>query len=279
MSTMTLSFFTADGDGLQPTFLARSLWSKKQIHGVAVSGAMARRAEQAIAEVGRTDLRPVRWSVDLFRPADDVLTHVRSSVVRESARLCLIDLELVQDGETRARASALFVKPTEPAPGDVWEPADHPAPPPLDLAPVSDDPRVPIFGSAGTWTKDFADHQNAEQHMTWQTGVAIVEGESPTPFTTVASIADATSMVTNWGTKGVEQINTDVTLTLARQPVSLEVGLMSIDRTSADGIAVGTVVVFDRQGRLGAAMTTSMANVQRSIDFTEHNFSDDPRGA
>lgn len=276
---MKISFFTADGDGLMPNDLARSLWSEKQIHGVAISGALARQAELAVAEAGRDDLRPVRWNVDLFSPAGTGLTHTRSRVVRSSSRLCLIDVELVQEDEVKARASALFVKPTEPAPGEVWEPADHPQPPPLDIAPVSDDPRVPIFGSDGRWTTSFGDHQNAGQHVTWQTGVPIVDGEPATPFTAVTSIADATSMVTNWGTKGVEQINTDVILTLARRPVSLEIGLMASDRTSADGIAVGTVVVFDRQGRVGSAMTTSMANVKRSIDFTEHNFSDDPRRA
>src|SRR5690606_5276733 len=118
-----------------------------------------------------------RWNVDLFRPASTGLTHTRTTVVRESARLCLIDVELVQEGEAKSRASALFVKPSEPAPGAVWEPSEQPDLPPLDLAPVSDDPRVPIFGSDGRWTDSFADHQNASRHMTWQTGVAVVEGE------------------------------------------------------------------------------------------------------
>lgn len=276
---MTISFFTPAGDGLVSTELARSLWSEQQIHGIAISGALARAAELEIARVGRDDLRPARWSVDLFRPAGTGLTHTRARVVRESARLCLIDVDFVQDDEVKARASALFVKPTEPAPGDVWEPATQPTPPPLEIAPVSDQPRIPTFGSDGRWTSDFAEHQNAGQHMTWQTGVPVMEGEPATPFTAVASVADATSMVTNWGTKGVEQINADVTLTLARLPVSVEIGLMTIDRTSADGIAVGTVVVFDREGRVGAAMTTSMANVKRSIDFVGRGFRDDPRGA
>ena len=277
---MDLSFFApGPDDSVVPTDLARSLWSEKQIHGVAVSGALARAAEREAALQGRDDLRPVRWSVDLFRPAgmDAALTPAR--VVRQSPRLCLIDVDFVQGGDVMARASALFLRPSDPAPGEVWEPGDVPSPPPLDIAAVSNDPRVPIFGSDGTWSTSFAEHQNAGRHMTWQTGMPMVPGEQPSPFVAVASIADATSMVTNWGSNGVEQINTDITLLLARQPVSLEIGLVAADRTSADGIAVDSAVVFDRVGRIGTAMTSSMANARRTVDFEIHDFSNDPRGA
>jgi hypothetical protein len=32
-------------------------------------------------------------------------------------------------------------------------------------------------------------------------------------------------------------------------------------------------------GRLGTATVSALANAKRSIDFGEHDFSDDPRGA
>ncbi len=42
---MELSFFTrGDGEVLVPTELACSLWSDDQVHGVALSGALARRS-------------------------------------------------------------------------------------------------------------------------------------------------------------------------------------------------------------------------------------------
>ena len=101
----TLSFFTADGDALVPTDLACSLWSDDQMHGVALSGAMARSLEHAVAELGRTDLRPARYTVDLFRAARMQPCHLRTDVVREGRRLCLVDAVLEQDGEPVARAS------------------------------------------------------------------------------------------------------------------------------------------------------------------------------
>ncbi|MET0837187.1 MAG: thioesterase family protein, partial [Marmoricola sp.] len=160
----------------------------------------------------------------------------------------------------------------------VWEPDLDLQPPPLEIAPVSEEPRVPLFSSEQIgWTTSFGEHQNGDRKMTWQTGMPVIPEERPSPFVAVASIADAASMVTNWGSNGVEQINTDITLTLARPPASLEIGLAAVDRISSDGIAVGTATVFDRQGRLGAVVVSSIANAKRTVDFGVHDFSDDPR--
>lgn len=277
---MKLSFFTSDGDALVPTDLACSLWSDDQVHGVAVSGALARALEREVTELGRDDLRPARYSVDLFRPARMEPCRARAVVVREGRRLCLVDVTLEQDGEAVARASGLFLQPSEQAPGQVWEPGTTFSPPPPDLAPVSDRPRVPLFSSEGTgWSTSFASHQNGARKTTWQTGVPVVPEEKPSPFVAVASVSDAASMVTNWGSNGVEHINTDITLTLARLPDSLEIGLAALDRTSAEGIASGVAAVFDRRGRLGSVMVSSIANAKRTVDFEVHDFSNDPRAS
>jgi hypothetical protein len=278
---MELSFFTlGDGDTLVPTELACSLWSDDQVHGVALSGALARSLEHAVAETGRRDLRPARYTVDLFRAARMKPCHLRTVVVREGRRLCLVDAVIEQDGEPVARASGLFLQPSEPAPGAVWDPDTDFEPPPLELAPVSDEARVPLFSSEQIgWSNSFGEHQNGQRKMTWQTGMPVVPGEVPSPFVAAASIADAASMVTNWGSNGVEQINTDITLTLARTPASLEIGLAAVDRVSSEGIAVGTATVFDREGRLGSVVVSSIANAKRTVDFGVHDFSDDPRAS
>ncbi len=277
---MTLSFFTSDGDALAPSDLARSLWSQDQMHGVALSGAMARSLEAAVAELGRPELRPARYTLDLFRAARMQPCRTTTRVVREGRRLCLVDTVLEQGGEPVARASGLFLQPSEPAPGAVWQPDEEFSPPPLEMAPVSEEPRVPLFSSEERgWTTSFGDHQNGQRKMTWQTGMPVLPGEDPSPFVSAASVADATSMVTNWGSGGVEHINTDVTLTLARLPQTREIGLAAVDRVSSEGIAAGVAAMFDRQGRVGSVVVSSLANTKRSIDFAEHDFSDDPRGA
>jgi len=272
---MSLAMFTLDGDRLVPAEIARSMWKHDQMHGVAVSGALARALELRLAELGRTDLHPARYTVDLFQPATMAPCTVETEVVREGRRICLIDASLMQEGVRVARASCIFLLATKTPKGDVWSPVERPQPPPEDLVPVSDEPRVPHFISDSPWSQSFPDHQNSGRKQTWQAGLPVVAGEEGTPFQSVASIADGTSMVVNWGTEGVKFINTDITLALARPPVSREIGLSVTDRVEHDGIAVGTVEVFDRAGPLGTAMVTALANAARPIDFGDVEFEDD----
>jgi hypothetical protein len=266
------ALFRADGDVLVPLDIARSLWREDQMHGVATSGALARELERAVAALGRHDLRPARYTVDLFRAPSMAACTVRSNVVREGSRICLVDAVLEQDGRAVARAGAIFLAPSENPGGAVWSSDDVPQPPPLEIAPVSEEPRVPIFSSEVGWSQNFAEHQNGSRKQTWQTALPIVVGEKASPFQAVAGVADATSMVMNWGSAGVEYINTDINLSLSRLPVSTEIGLAARERFAADGIAVGTAVVFDRQGPIGTSTVTSLANARRTVDFTEHDF-------
>ncbi|WP_244930522.1 acyl-CoA thioesterase domain-containing protein [Nocardioides sp. W7] len=284
---MQLSFFRLSDDtptalnptALAPTDLARSMWDDDQMHGVAVSGALARGVEERVRELGRDDLLPARYTVDLFAAARMRDCTVTTEVVREGPRICLVDAVLTQvrDGvDVRvARASALFLKPTASTGGSVWSPESRPSPPPLDLAPVSSDGHVPYFHSSAGWSQSFGLHQNDSRKSSWHTAVAIVDGEPRSPFQAVASIADGASLVTNWGDRGIEYINTDITLTLARQPDGVSIGLAAVDRVEVDGVAVGTATVFDRSGPLGTAVVTSLANAKRVVDLGGVEYTDD----
>ena len=273
--TDQIAFFTHAGDDLVPTRLACSMWSDDQMHGVALSGALARAAEQALAGIGRTDLRPARWSVDLFRQARMVPCAFTTDVVREGSRICLVDVTMTQGGERVARASATFLKPSAGTDGEVWQPAERPSPPPLDVAPPTDEPRVPFLRSGGTWSQDFTQHQNAERKAFWTSAIPVVPDESLTGFQAAAASADSASMVTNWGTHGVEYINTDIALTLAREPEGVEVGLLATDRVEHEGIASGTCAMFDRRGPLGTVTVASLANSRRTVDLSGVEYTDD----
>lgn len=269
MEPVTLAFFRRTPEGFVPLELAASLWKPTQMHGVAASGLLATALEEAAA---RPDWVPARYQVDLFRPAStEHLTSVRTEVVRSGARLVLVDAWLEQEGQAMARARATFLAPSSAPSGKVWSSADRATLPPEELAPVSEEAHVPFFVSAAPWSDDFAAHQNAGRHATWQVALQVVDGEKPTPFQAVASIADATSMVCNWGSAGVEYINTDVDLALCRLPTSIEVGLRAVDHVACDGVAVGTAEVFDRSGTLGTATVTAVANTRRTVDFASYD--------
>jgi len=273
--TDTISFFTKAGSDLVPAPLACSMWSDDQMHGVALSGALAWAAERALAEAGRTDLRPARWAVDLFKPARMAPCTLTTEIEREGKRICLVDVILSQDGERVARGTATFLKPSESTDGEVWAPTERPVPPPVDVVPPSSEPRAPFVRSSVDWSQNFLEHQNAERKATWSTAVPIVPDEALTGFQAAASTADGTSMVTNWGSKGVEYINTDITMTLARQPAGVEIGLLATDRVEHDGIAVGTATVFDRLGPLGTVMVAALANARRTVDLGSVTYTDE----
>jgi hypothetical protein len=272
-SLSEMGFFTRDGDRLVPEPHAGSLWSDDQMHGVAAGGALARAAESALAD--RDDLTPVRFTVDLFRPVRMQPCEVRTRVVRSGRRLGLVDAELVQDGETMARAATLFLAPTQEPDGRVWGPDHTFAPPPEDLAPPTDQPHPPYFASDGHWTGDFGDHQNAARKSSWNAAMHVVVGESITPFQAAASMADGASLVTNWGDAGIEHINTDLSLQLTRPPSGTEIGLAALDRTAHAGIASGVAAVFDRDGRCGTVVVTSLVNSRRTVDLGSVAYSDD----
>ena len=276
--TDPISFFTRAEDGtLVPAPLACSMWSDDQMHGVALSGALAWAAEQRLADSGRTDLRPARWAVDLFRPARMVPCTLTAEVEREGRRICLVDVILAQDGERVARGTATFLKPSAPTEGEVWAPAERPVPPPDDVVAPSQRPRPPYVRSSADWSQDFLDHQNADRKAMWSTAVPVVAGEPLTGFQAAASTADGASLVTNWGTRGVEHINTDITLALAREPEGVEIGLLATDRVEHEGIAVGTAQVFDRVGPLGTVVVTALANARRAVDLGSVTYSADGR--
>lgn len=48
------------------------------------------------------------------------------------------------------------------------------------------------------------------------------------------------TMACNWGSKGVQSINTDITLSLSRLPAPAELGLRGERWSGHDGIAVGS---------------------------------------
>lgn len=275
---MGLAFYKREGDTLVPQALSRSLWGDDNMHGVAISAGLSLTAETTLRDLGRDgDLQPARYTVDLFRAAKLVPSTFTAEVVREGPRICLVDVTMLQHGERVARASTLFLKTSTSPSGEVWSPADEtrPVPPPLDLAPEGTEPHIPWFHSEAGWSQDFGQHQNSSRKTVWQTGVPAVDGEAATPFTSVASIADATTMVTNWGSKGVEHINTDITVTLARLPDGVQLGLSALDHVAHDGISVGTATIFDRRGPIGTTVMTAIANSRRTVDFEDVAYLDD----
>ncbi|MCX4092620.1 acyl-CoA thioesterase domain-containing protein [Nocardia sp. alder85J] len=257
-------YFRVDGDGFVPEPLAVSQWSSDQVVGPAVCGLLARMLE---VDHGGDGFAPVRLTVDMFAPARMRPLSVVSTRVRDGNRIRVADAVLRNEQTPVARATVVFLRPSEQPPGEIWTRERQPAPPPLELAPPSDGPEVPWFGSdaGGPWAQVFGVHENSSRKRTWQHPMNVLAGEELSPFVRATLVGEQTSMVTNWSDAGIGFINTDVTLALARMPVGTEIGAEADNHLSRDGVAVGTATLFDREGAFGSSMVTALANAGRQI--------------
>ena len=272
MSGLAHAYFEVTDDGLLPGPLTASRWSTEMVTGPAVCGALARALEQGH---GGDGLQPSRFTVDLFRPIRTTPFTTRTTLVRDGNRIRVADVELVQDGRVAARASLVLLRPSSPPPGEVWSSEHHLDPPPPDL--MEDGPPgwggtagawFASDGHPGGWTRSMADHQSATRTRMWAQFPAVVAGEDSSPFVRAAMQAEATSLVTNWGSAGVGYINADLTLALARLPQGVVLGLEADGHLNAAGLAVGTATLFDLLGPIGTCTVVALSNAQRQVDFS-----------
>jgi len=248
---------------LLPEPCAASNWTHAgtMMRGMAVSAALARAAERA---VDRRDLRPVRWTVDLSRPVAMDSLDIRSSLLRTGRRVALVQVDVFQGHGLAASARGLFLKPGEATTGRRWH-SDHQPSAPPEASRLETGSRL-YFSGPGGWTTNADVHHNDAPKQLWQSVQPTVQGEDPTPFQVAATAADLASVVTHWGTTGLTFVNADISLSLVRQPHGSEVGIAAHDRWEADGIAVGTALLHDREGFFGISTVSGLGNARHLVD-------------
>jgi Thioesterase-like superfamily len=257
-------FTQADG-GFVPTRFAQSHWGEDHLNGPAVVGLVARGLE---TRCGSPDFRPARLTVDLFRAARNAHTMLDIRVVRDGRRVRSAECDVVQGDRVVARATLVQYRASSPPPGVLWDPA-----PTFPPSPEPDGTILPFVGSDDVgWTRSPAEHQNASRKRFYNDGISVVAGHQNSAFVRAATVAEATSLVTNLGTAGVGYINGDLTVALSRLPVDEWIGIQADAHHAADGIAVGTATLFDSLGPFGTGLTTAVANPAAQIDFSGRDF-------
>ena len=272
-SAATTAFFRIEDRSGTETLLpgprAASSWGGHgQIRGTAISGVLARAAERAAGAVDDAHrFRPGRWTLDLFRPALVAPAVTTATVIRRGRRLRLVDAELTQDGAIVARASLLLLAVDGERPtGQVWDAGLAETPVVADVRPETTESTLYFSEDAG-WTGSPAVHQNAGRKMLWFLPATLISGEVPSAFQRMAVAADSSNLVANWGTAGLEFINADLTLSIARLPSDDDgIGLRAEGRRESDGIALGRAMMFDREGPVGAVLLTSIVNSAHTVD-------------
>jgi hypothetical protein len=256
------AFFTADGDTFVPAPIARGPWGQT-ISGNYVGGILGHVLER---DAGDPDFQPARLTVDLFRPAALAPVRVDTDITRQGRRLKLVDAVMTQDDTVVARASGLFLRRGEQPADEIWT-----SPVTMPPLPATPDP-IPRGLAMLVWTYGNDDHTpgpdfglsawaHAGPKYIWVRDIRpLIEGEALTPFTRAAMAGDMVSSLTHYGPSGLQFINADYTLTLARLPRGPYLGLAALTHYSHGGVATGVATVVDQFGPIGSGVATALAN-------------------
>jgi acyl-CoA thioesterase len=258
---MPEAFFTVDGDSYLPGAMTRGPWGAA-MGGQIVGGLLAWGIEQSGIE---PDLQPARTTVDLLRPVLLEAVQIRTSVQREGRRIKLVDGALVQNGNTVARASVLFLRRGDHPEGEVWSaPLEMPPLPansegfPTDMPFLIWEYGATAAGSPGITAGEW--EQSHSQKFAWtRIFRPMVQGHPLTPFTRLAFVGDITSSLTHWGTGGLRYINADYTVTASRLPDDEYLGLAAQSHYATAGVATGAATLFDRHGPIGTSSALALA--------------------
>ena len=249
-------FFSRDGDSYQPGSMSRGPWSPTTLHGRVVAGLLAHVIEQ---RHGEPDLTPARFTIDMYRMPDLSAATVTVTPIREGRRIKVIDAEYLVNGVSMARATCVFLRQTENPEGTVWSPPNWDAPKPDDIPP----PENGRQAMGGMWATrriegDFGVYTPSKR--LWMSEVReCVGGEPMTPFVRVALAADFASPFANSGDKGLNWINSDITLYLARLPATEWVGFEVRNHQSHRGVAMAECWLYDEEGPIGTSSVAALA--------------------
>jgi acyl-CoA thioesterase len=255
---------TANGD-FEPTPFAGSHWGDDHLNGPAVVGLAAISLER---HCGSPDFMPSRLTVDLFRAARGVATTVSVRTVRDGRRVRSAECDIAQEGRLVARATLLQYRRSTAPPGRLWSVAQTIEFPP----PLEDGVQTAVHSDAAEWSRSPGEHQNDSRKRFFNSAIDVVSGWPNSQFIRAVMVAEATSLVTNLGTRGVGYINGDLTVALARLPIGEWIGVQADSHWAEDGVSVGTATLFDRTGAFGSGMTTAVANPAAQIDFANDPF-------
>ena len=225
------------------------------LHGRLLAGLAARAAEGVDHD---PELRIARLTVDMFRSPPMSALNVTTSMVRDGRRVCVMEVSIRSRDAEVARATALLLRGGPHPEGMPWRAPmwDVPRPDALPAPAGSDDNggwEIRLISPGGFWT---AERKQCWTRDRWQ----LVEGEDLSPAVRAALAADLPNPMANSSAEGLQFINADLTLFLARAPVSDWIGVEVAGHLGHDGIAVGNCTLYDTSGAIGSATVCAITN-------------------
>ena len=252
------AYFTRQGDEIIPQPTTAGPWRADLVDGAAIAALLAHRAD---AEASEPELRLARLTVDLLAPVPLVPLTTGAHTVRESGRLKLIDIEVLADGATVARASALLLRESSEGAIDFAAVQPEPLPPAeygLQLSASRSGGFVDSVEMRGV--RPLSAPADSTLAAAWfRYSSEMFPGEPLSAVERAAATAERASSMAFLTTDGLAHINGDFTLYLQREPRGEWLGIDGTYRAADSGVAVGAALLVDERGPIGHVATAALA--------------------
>lgn len=226
-------------------------------------------AVESFREDGAADVRVppfvARLTVELLRPISAHPLRIRTALTRPGKKVQLVQASLYggPDGTTemaravglRLRRQSLTMPPESIAANALVDAGARPAGRPIDGVPVPPRPGMEDgFFSVGAELRFLSGGplMLGPGQLWARLLYPVVDGEEPTPFVRVASLADFGNAV--GGVLSGEQFahpNADLTIALHREPTSEWIGLDGVTRYGPEGVGLASCALHDLDGPIG----------------------------
>lgn len=254
------ALYIRDGDYFVPTERTGSPWDTKLLHGGAIAGLLAYAVEHCEPN---PQMRFVRITNDLFRPAPRVPIKIETRVVRDGQRIGVIQALLIADGKEVAMATALRarVQPIE-LPDYAQPPKTTPrGPEGLNITSFlggggrqSGTDKLPPGLHSVVEMKIVDGFQFRGAGTAWlRINAQVVAGEDNTPLTYMGMMSDFGNGLGQVYLGGrAACINADIDMHLNRYPQAQAwIGLASQTHIEATGFGTTQTSLYDEQGPIG----------------------------
>ncbi len=253
-------FTTHDGVWFSPTEYTRGPWDADACHAGPPTALMVRALERLIPE-----MRLARISVDLLRPVPMTGFRVQAEVRKPGRSATWTEAEVFDEDQVYARAQALHHRTLEPPVPMSTSAFDLPAfdesvpgPFPIrttrhgltgfaDSLEVRYDPRYSVGDGGPT--------------VIWMRTVPLLPDEEPSGFQRLCPLADSGNGISyNQYLDRVLFLNTDLHVSVHRQPEGEWIGSRVVSHWHVDGTGMSDAELFDRGGPVGRAVQNLLLN-------------------
>lgn len=248
--------YKKEGETFIPTDRTNSPWSPTLLHGGAISGILAYGLEKALPD---PEMRFIRITNDLFKPAPKQPFSLETEIVRDGSRICVILCKLIVNGQEVARATGLAAKVQDIEIPDYAQCQAEPPPDPKDMPvkgflgeKVAPDKYVPGLNYAIDVKLingfDFKGKGKAWLRMT----SPLIAEEETSPLSYMGMLADfgnGLGQAYLGGKSGC--INADIGISLYRYPESEWICLDSVTQVQPHGFGTTETLFIDEKGPVG----------------------------